>query len=86
MKIQRCWQIQQLLQQPVNVRRFQQILGARDMGDFLERIIHRHRKMISRADVLAGQHHVAGKSGIDCNRSETKVVKRQWPRHRGGMG
>lgn len=56
--------MQQLLQKPVNMSGLKQIHAARDMSDGLYRIVDDNRDMIARADIPAGENHIAPAAGI----------------------
>src|SRR3546814_3553620 len=56
--IDRRRQPEQRLEQPVDMRRHEQILPPHDMRDALRRIVQRHRELIARRRLLARENDV----------------------------
>ena len=59
MAIARRGQTQQFLQKPMDRGRQEKVASAHDVGDALQRVVDRHRQMIARREVPAGEDDVS---------------------------
>lgn len=70
---------EQCLKQTVGMGGGEQILAAGHMGDFLVGVIDHDCEVVGGSDVLAGEHHVAQKTGIDGAGTEAQVGEGKRP-------
>ena len=71
------WEFQQRLQNPMDMGRVQQVFTARDQRDALQRVINDNSQMITGANILARQNHVAAAMGLNDDTPARLICKGQ---------
>ena len=82
MRIGRCGEAEQSLQQAVDMRRRQQIRAARHQCDTLQCVVEGDTEMITAGRFLAREHDIAEARGFGANLAQFFIFERKLARER----